>query len=72
MISPIKKLFNWQPDAEEFVAPLIVKKPFKLFLDLFPKGIDNTHIDVMLSNEFTSSTRLLVRRILLHDVTQNY
>ena len=41
-------------------------------LDLLPKGIDNAHVDVQLSEEFISRVRLLVRKTLLHEVAQNH
>lgn len=72
MRAGIDNLFRWQPDVDEFVAPLRLKTVFQPLIDRFPKGIDNTRLDVALSLEFTSRTQLMVRRALLHDVTENY
>ncbi|MEJ1380806.1 MAG: hypothetical protein RPT95_07550, partial [Candidatus Sedimenticola sp. (ex Thyasira tokunagai)] len=66
------KLFYWRPEIEEFCKPLRCKQPFDLLFSKLPRGIDNTRIDVVLSQEFTQKTRLMVKRALLHDVTKNY
>ncbi|MEJ2529424.1 MAG: hypothetical protein P8Z39_04925 [Gammaproteobacteria bacterium] len=39
--------------------------------DRIPRGVDNAHIDVYLSQQFTNSTRILVRRMLQHDIGVN-
>jgi class 3 adenylate cyclase len=72
MASGIGGWLRWQPDIEEFSAPLRKPRPFRFLGDAFPRGIDNTHIDVVLSPEFIGRSRLFVRRALLHDVTRNY
>ncbi|MET0106889.1 MAG: hypothetical protein ABW072_17375 [Sedimenticola sp.] len=72
MVSGLGKFFHWQPDSDQFVAPLRLKKSFESHLEQFPKGIDNVHIDVMLGAEFISRARLLVRRTLMHEVAVNY
>ncbi|WP_241087479.1 hypothetical protein [Candidatus Vondammii sp. HM_W22] len=72
MRAGIDNLFRWQPSVDEFVAPLHLKTVFQPLIDRFPKGIDNTRLDVVLSLEFTSQTQLMVRRALLHDVAENY
>ncbi|WP_275096293.1 hypothetical protein [Sedimenticola hydrogenitrophicus] len=72
MISLFDSLLHWRPDAEEFTTPLQLKKPFKLLFDRLPTGIDNSRIDVALSQEFMDRCRLLVRRSMMHDVTENY
>lgn len=72
MRAGIDNLFRWQPDIDEFVAPLRLKTAFQPLINRFPKGIDNTRLDVALSPEFTARTELMVRRALLHDVTENY
>ncbi len=66
------KLLYWRPEIEEFCKPLRCKQPFDLLFSKLPRGIDNTRIDVVLSQEFTQKTRLMVKRALLHDVTENY
>jgi len=71
-VTKIEKFFRWAPDAEEFSKPLQIKKPFKLLFDRLPIGIDNNRVDVLLSQEFMDRCRLLVRRTLLHDVSENY
>lgn len=66
------RFIYWRPEIEEFSAPLRQKQPFHLLFSKFPRGIDNTRVDVVLSSRFTEKTELLVRRALLHDVTENY
>ena len=67
MLEWLKPRFLWQPDLDEFVAPLRPARPLNLHLDAFPIGIDNTRIDVALSPMFMTRARLFVRRRLLHD-----
>lgn len=68
----LKDYFYWWPEIEVFTAPLRHKLPFDLLLSKFPRGIDNTRIDVVLSSEFTQKARLMVKGAMLHDVTENY
>ena len=72
MIPGLEKLFAYKPDYEQFVAPLHVAEPHQPDLSRFKKGIDNIHIDVCLSQEFKARTQILVRKILLHHVAENY
>jgi len=67
MFDRLNKRFLWQPDPEEFIAPLRRAVPVQIHLDQFPLGIDNTRIDVTLSPIFMTRARLFVRRRLLHD-----
>ncbi len=71
MLNNLKKIFRAQPDIDEMFSSLRAPMPFRFSLDRIPKGIDNAHIDVYLSPQFTSSTRILVRRMLLHDIGVN-
>lgn len=62
---------GWQPDIDEFAAPLRQSTPFLCLLDRFSKGIDNTHHDVTLSPAFTAKTQQFVRRTLAHETMLN-
>jgi len=62
---------QWQPDIDEFITPLRQTAGFECRLDRFPKGIDNTRYDVVLSPEFTERTQQFVRRTLAHESLVN-
>ncbi|MCP3666982.1 MAG: hypothetical protein GY696_31570 [Gammaproteobacteria bacterium] len=68
----LKFNLRWRPDIQEFTAPLRLVTPPRLKLNRLQKGIDNAHVDVLLSAEFSSRTRQLARRILLHEVSVNH
>lgn len=55
---------NWKPGPDEFTAPLVVPVPFKFKLYRLPKGIDNAHIDVILSPKLTETAGRLVRTMI--------
>ncbi|MGZ8216906.1 hypothetical protein, partial [Methylomagnum sp.] len=63
-------LLKWRPGAEEFTAPLAIPPPFQSKLDRFSKGIDNAHIDVILSAKLMESARQLIRAMIKHDVNE--
>ncbi len=63
-----RRRFRWQPDGEEFIAWLRAPTPFSFSIDSFPVGVDNAHVDVHLSTQFTSLTRSLVQRMLMHEL----
>ncbi len=71
MFSILKKPLFWQPSLVEFTEPLRVGATFKVRLDRFPKGVDNAHIDVVLSPEFQERARLLTRSVLQHEMAEN-
>ncbi|MCP3671335.1 MAG: hypothetical protein GY814_13055 [Gammaproteobacteria bacterium] len=71
MLDKLKKIFRAQPDIDELFSSLPAPMPFRFALDRIPKGIDNAHLDVYLSPKFTNSVRMLVRRMLLHDIGVN-
>ncbi len=61
MLQRLNKQFHWQPDPEEFVAPLRTSALFEFSLETFPAGIDNSRIDVALNETFMEQARLFVR-----------
>jgi len=72
MFKQLSKRFFWQPDLDAFVAPLRIERPLQLRIDLFPQGIDNSHVDVALSPKFIHHTHLFVRRDLMNQIAQNH
>ncbi|MCP3868383.1 MAG: hypothetical protein GY703_09865 [Gammaproteobacteria bacterium] len=72
MFEKLTRRTSWQPHLKQFLAPLHAYQPYEMQLYQYPKGVDNTHIDVTLSPEFTSRAELLVRRTLLYEISENY
>jgi len=71
MLKNLRKRFNLEQDFDDLFSSLPSASPNKFSFDRFPKGVDNTNIDVYLCPQFTSSTRILVRRMLLHEIGEN-
>ncbi len=71
MLKNLRSKFRAQPDIDDLFSSLQAPMPFRFSLERIPKGIDNAHLDVYLSPQFTSATRILVRRMLLHDIGVN-
>ncbi len=71
MLESLRKRLNLQHDIDDLFSSLSAATPLRFSFDRFPKGIDNTSIDVYLCPQFTSSARILVRRMLLHDIGEN-
>lgn len=71
MLNNLKKIFRTQPNIDDLLSSLQAPIPFRFSLERIPKGVDNAHLDVYLSPEFTSSARILVRRMLLHYIGVN-
>ncbi len=66
-----KKKSRWQPDRDEFIAWLRTPVLFPFSIDSFPVGVDNTHIDIYISPQFTAIARSLVQRMLLYELGDN-
>ncbi len=66
-----RKNLNWQPDRETFEAPLRKKRHYEDGLGRFQRGVDNAHIDVTLSPEFTRRARTYIRAACLHDAKEH-
>jgi hypothetical protein len=60
-----------QQEVDDLFSSLPVATPLSFSFERFPKGIDNTNVDVFLCPQFTSCTRHLVRRMLQHDIGAN-
>lgn len=62
---------KWRPTAEEFAAPLTTPLPFRPKFDCFPRGIDNFHVDVVLSDKLASTARQLIHTMIQHDADES-
>lgn len=71
MLTNIKKIFGLPQDIDDLFSSLPATTPIRLSFERIPRGIDNAHIDVYLSPQFTNATRILVRRMLQHDIGMN-
>ena len=71
MLKGLRNRLGIQQEIDDLFSSLPVTPPLRFSFERFPKGIDNTHVDVYLCPHFTSSTRLLVRRMLQHDIGEN-
>ena len=72
MISRLRRRLFWAPSVDQFIEPLRASSPFKLRIDRFPRGVDNTHIDVVLSPRFTQHAKLLVKNSIRRELAQSY
>ena len=57
----------WRPSLAEFSAPLAHPGPWAISLGVFGKGIDNTHIDCLLSAGFRAQAGETVRKLVRED-----
>ncbi len=71
MFNRLRKRITFNQGVDDLFSSLPAPSPLRFSIDRFPKGIDNTNIDVYLCPQFTSSARLLVHRMLLHDIGEN-
>jgi hypothetical protein len=72
MRSKLKNWLSWQPQPTEVLTLMRPVKPWPVQMELFSRGIDNTHVDVCLSPRFVAHTRALVRVMVRHDVVTHY
>ena len=66
----VRKLFNRNPDISEFLSPLHVSSAPDLDMGRFRAGIDNMHIDVVLSQKFHSALTNLVRKMVQEELSR--
>ncbi|MGA7980518.1 MAG: hypothetical protein WCA32_09840 [Chromatiaceae bacterium] len=59
---------HWRPTLAELAGPFKQPHPWRVSLDRYTRGIDNTHVDVLLSPRFSGGVRELVRKLFLEDV----
>ncbi len=71
MQSGLKAWLNWRPDPEEFRAPMRSPAPWRVRLENVRRGIDNTHIDVVVSPRFRARASLLIQRLINQDISLN-
>jgi hypothetical protein len=65
-----RKLFNRNPEISEFLTPLHVGTSPDINMEQFRAGIDNLHIDVVLSPKFKSALVKLVTRIVQEELSR--
>ena len=68
----LRRLKRWIPGVDEFEARLEKLNLPPVRLDRFSRGIDNTHIDIVLSQTFVAKSRILVRRLLRHEIGKRH
>lgn len=71
MLKGLRSRLGMQQEVDDLFSSLPVTTSLRFSFERFPKGIDNTNVDVYLCPQFTSCTRLLVRRMLQHDIGAN-
>jgi len=62
---------RWIPDLEELTYPLTKINLIQMDFSEFSKGIDNVHIDITLSQQFSQATFNLVQQATQLDVARN-
>jgi hypothetical protein len=58
---------HWRPSLAEFSEPLVRPYPWSISLDACRKGIDNAHIDCLLSARFRDQAVATVRELVRED-----
>ena len=66
----IKKSFKRNPELKEFLAPLHIGTAPDMHMERFRTGIDNLHIDVVLSRKFHSALTNLVSRMIQEELAR--
>lgn len=61
-------LSAWRPSLSELTAPFRQPRPWTVSLEHYRKGIDNAHVDVLLSPRLRERLRETVRKLILEDV----
>ncbi len=64
----VRKFFKRNPDTTEFLDSLHIGSAPDLHLERFRIGIDNLHIDVVLSQKFQSALANLVYKIVQEEL----
>lgn len=70
MGSRVRKLFHMNPGITDFLAPLRIYKAREIHMERFQTGIDNLHVDVVLSKKFQSVLASLVQKMVLEDLAR--
>ena len=59
---------RWRPSLAELTGPMAQPRSWAISLEPFGKGIDNAHIDCLLSPRFRNRTAATVRNLIREDV----
>jgi class 3 adenylate cyclase len=65
-----RKYSTRNPEITEFLRSLHVGSSASLQMERFQKGIDNLHVDVVLSHKFRSALSELVKKMVQEDLTK--
>ena len=60
---------QWRPSLAELTAPMAQPRSWAITLESFGKGIDNAHIDCLLSARFREQAAATVRNLIREDVS---
>ena len=63
---------RWQPDRDFVAAPLRTPRALPMRLDRFPLGVDNAHIDVVITPELMDATRNWVNGVVREEVQRSF
>jgi hypothetical protein len=66
----LKKFLNRSPELREFLAPLHTGNGPEFHIERFRKGIDNLHIDVVLSRKFQTNLTNLVSKMVQEELAR--
>lgn len=72
MQNGIRAWLSSRPDPEDFRAPMGSPSPWLMRLENVQRGINNTHIDVVLSRQFQAQANVLIKRFINQDIALNY
>ncbi|MDJ0805902.1 MAG: hypothetical protein QNJ78_03625 [Gammaproteobacteria bacterium] len=70
MGSRVRKLFDKHPTVTDFLAPMRVRRAPVIHMQRFQTGIDNLHVDVVLSKRFRAVLSDLVRMMVVEDLSK--
>ncbi|MCF6282562.1 MAG: hypothetical protein L3J28_10225 [Candidatus Polarisedimenticolaceae bacterium] len=70
MVFGLNNVFYWEPSQEAFTAPLKSAPYPNVDFKQLKIGIDNTHIDIAFSSNFTSKSEELVCRMVNEDLAK--
>jgi hypothetical protein len=60
---------HWRPSLAELTGPMVQPRSWAISLETFGKGIDNAHIDCLVSARFRDQAAQTVRNLIREDVS---
>ncbi|MEN8178976.1 MAG: hypothetical protein ABFS39_10180 [Pseudomonadota bacterium] len=70
MGSRVRKLFSKNPEIADFLAPMHIHMAPEIHMQRFQTGIDNLHVDVVLSKKFQAILSDLVHKMVIEDLAR--